>query len=59
MAGGKLTSTSTIVCAGLAGGAAGLVGNPTEVGVPLILNSGSVTDVQESRLSSYACVQMA
>jgi hypothetical protein len=31
MAGGKLSSTSTIACAGLAGGAAGMIGNPTEV----------------------------
>jgi len=29
--GGKLSSTSTIACAGLSGGAAGILGNPTEV----------------------------
>jgi dicarboxylate transporter 10 len=28
----KLSTTSTIVCAGVAGGLAGMVGNPTEVG---------------------------
>jgi len=31
LSGGKLTTTSTITCAGLAGGVAGLIGNPTEV----------------------------
>jgi dicarboxylate transporter 10 len=31
MSGGKLSSSSTIACAGLAGGAAGMLGNPTEV----------------------------
>jgi dicarboxylate transporter 10 len=29
--GGKLSAGSTIACAGLAGGAAGILGNPTEV----------------------------
>jgi len=31
LSGGKLTSTSTVACAGFAGGAAGILGNPTEV----------------------------
>ncbi len=29
--GGKLTAGSTVACAGVAGGLAGMVGNPTEV----------------------------
>jgi dicarboxylate transporter 10 len=29
--GGKLSTTSTIACAGIAGGLAGMIGNPTEV----------------------------
>jgi dicarboxylate transporter 10 len=37
MSGGKLSSTSTIVCAGVAGGAAGMLGNPTEVSIPIEL----------------------
>ena len=29
--GGKLSTGSTIACAGVAGGLAGMIGNPTEV----------------------------
>lgn len=29
--GGKLSGTQTVACAGLAGGLAGMIGNPTEV----------------------------
>lgn len=29
--GGKLSATGTVACAGVAGGLAGMVGNPTEV----------------------------
>jgi len=29
--GGKLSAGSTIACAGIAGGLAGMIGNPTEV----------------------------
>jgi dicarboxylate transporter 10 len=33
--GGKLTAGSTIACAGIAGGLAGMIGNPTEVANPV------------------------
>jgi hypothetical protein len=34
-AGGKLSTGSTIACAGVAGGLAGMIGNPTEVTVTI------------------------
>jgi dicarboxylate transporter 10 len=30
LSGGKLSSTSTVACAGIAGGVAGMLGNPIE-----------------------------
>jgi dicarboxylate transporter 10 len=44
--GGKLTAGSTILCAGAAGGLAGMIGNPTEVVLVRMCSDGVKSPAQ-------------
>jgi hypothetical protein len=53
--GGKLSTGSTIACAGMAGGLAGMIGNPTEVIVFVLCSERRLNSVRLGCIGANVC----